>query len=76
MSGVGGRRIVKRRSCYNNCAVFIFRKARRTEPSLRWPVPRSRLSLGIPKSFSHQRVIKAATVIPPLVRSEAVIPGR
>jgi hypothetical protein len=39
-------------------------------------VRRSRLWLRIPESFNIGSVIKAATVPPPLVRSEAVIRRR
>jgi hypothetical protein len=39
-------------------------------------VRRSRLWLRIPKSFNIDSVIEAATVLPPMLRSEAVIRRR
>src|SRR5712671_310237 len=66
----------KRRSCYHNCAVFIFREARRTHHRCDGLFLARGCAWESPKSLSHRRVIKAMIVIPPLVRSEAVIGRR
>ena len=53
-----------------------FREARRTDHPCDGPFLARGCGWEFQKSFSGRRVIKAAIVIPPLVRSEAVIRRR